>query len=79
MSQNNTFQTLNRLDKDYNLTSLFKNGILSYSVCFHYEVYLKYDTYLKTGSTKRDAKDLTMNDFDIDINLLNRIIRKMTI
>jgi hypothetical protein len=69
--------TINSLDRDYGLMTLFKIGVIQWTELRDRDIYLQYDIYRKKGIASMDAKEHTAEDFNVDQRTVARAIRKM--
>jgi len=80
MSKETLYSVLRRVDSASSLgglKELVSYGIISYSVAYHYEIYLQYDTFKTKGFSKKACIDNVANNFDIDISTVYRVIKSM--
>lgn len=68
----------NKLDKEFGLMNLFKDGIISWTLLRDRDIYLQYDIYIKMGLAEMDAKEQTAQAFRVSTQTVYRAIWKMT-
>lgn len=69
-------ELLQRLDQEYGLVNLYKNGIVGASTIHHKDVYEKYDSFIKMGFNVTKAVRKSADYFDIEIQSVFRIIKQ---
>jgi hypothetical protein len=70
-------EIINRLDVQFGLMKLFREGIIQWTELRDRDIYLQYDIYLKMGKSLMDAKELTAEDFKVNFKTVQRAIKKM--
>jgi hypothetical protein len=69
-------ELLQKLDQEYGLVNLYKNGIVGASTIHHKDVYEKYDAYKRTGMNVTKAVKKAADYFDIETQSVFRIIKQ---
>lgn len=70
-------ETLNRIDAEFGLGKLCKQGIIRMNDLRDREMYYRYDALRKVGHKKMEALYMTSDEFRLALNTVRRAVDRM--